>query len=53
MNQLRLQGLQVGEGKLKRLLAQCQQEGLIRVCRGRSGSQITEQGRRYLQTPQK
>ncbi len=52
MNQLRLQGLQVGEGKLKRLLAQCQQEGLIQVCRGRSGSQITEQGRRYLQTPQ-
>lgn len=43
------QSIQIGEGKLKRLLLECQRDGFIQVNPGRSGSQITQKGLAYLQ----
>lgn len=41
-------GIHIGEGKLKRLLVECRQDGLIKTQHGRSGSQITQKGLEHL-----
>jgi transcriptional regulator with PAS, ATPase and Fis domain len=48
LQKLALHNVQIGEGKLKRLLSECQNDGLIKVYQGRSGSQITPKGQAYL-----
>lgn len=45
------ENVSIGEGKLRGILTQLQNEGLIKVNMGRSGSQITPKGRESLTAP--
>ncbi len=48
MEKLSEEGILIGEGILKRHLAELKQDGLIFSGSGRSGSRITEKGKELL-----
>ncbi|MEE0742222.1 MAG: sigma 54-interacting transcriptional regulator [Emergencia sp.] len=48
LHKLTERDVNIGEGKLRKILAEFQQDGLLKVNVGRSGSQITSKGMEYL-----
>ena len=53
MEKLSKEGILIGEGILKRHLAELKQDGLIFSGSGRSGSRITEKGKELLKNKKK
>lgn len=50
IGKLNRQGIKISDGKLRELLLELKDQGLISIKRGRSGTRITEQGMQHVRT---
>ncbi len=50
IHELRMQGMEISDGKMRTLLSSLEEQGMVEIGKGRSGTRITRQGRLYLQT---
>ena len=48
LHQLLSRGISISDGKLREVLSDLEQQGLITVSRGRCGCRITEDGHRFI-----